>query len=157
VQPRTRTPKTAVAKRAASVQVEHVHKLRKLDQKLYGTDLYPATAPGPLLRRFQALGEVHPIAFGASGEGPSAGMEVLIGRLADACMGATDRGAASPQQRARRGGHREASYAKKSERPAGLRLGVRVAPGRLPRPGGRGTGRHRAFGGTPPRRCLRHG
>jgi hypothetical protein len=121
-----------------SVQVEHMHKLRKLDQKLYGTDLYPATAPGPLLRRFRALGEAHPIAFGAYGE-VSEGMEVLIGRLADACMGATDRGAASPRQRARRSrGHREASCAKKLERPAGLRRGVRAAPRRLPRPGGKG-------------------
>jgi hypothetical protein len=64
--------------------------LRKLDQKLYrlqlyGTDIDPASAqaPGPLLRRFRALGEVHPIVFGAYGE-VSAGMEVLIGRLADA-------------------------------------------------------------------------
>jgi hypothetical protein len=36
-----------------------------------------------LMQRFRALGEVHPIVFGAYGE-VSAGMEVLIGRLADA-------------------------------------------------------------------------
>jgi hypothetical protein len=63
--------------------MEHVHKLRKLDQKPYGTDIDPATAPGPLLQRFRALGEVHPIVFGAYGE-VSAGMEVLISRLAGA-------------------------------------------------------------------------
>jgi hypothetical protein len=80
-----RGPNTGVAKRAASVQVEHVRKLRKLDQKPYGTDTDSASAPGPLLRRFRALGEVHPIVFvfGAYGE-VSAGMEVLIGKLADA-------------------------------------------------------------------------
>jgi hypothetical protein len=61
-----RGPSTGVAKRAASVQVEveHVRKLRKLDQKLYGTDIDSASAPpaGPLLRlrRFRALGEVQP-------------------------------------------------------------------------------------------------
>jgi hypothetical protein len=43
-------------------------KLRKLDQKLYGTDIDSASPPGPLLRRFHALGEVHPIVFGAYGE-----------------------------------------------------------------------------------------
>ena len=78
-----RGPNTGVAKRAASVQVEHVRKLRKLDQKLYGTDIDSASPPGPLLRRFHALGEVHPIVFGAYGE-VSEGMEVLIGKLADA-------------------------------------------------------------------------
>ena len=46
-------------------------------------DIDPATAPVPLLQRFRALSEVHPIVFGAYGE-VSAGMEVLIGRLADA-------------------------------------------------------------------------
>jgi hypothetical protein len=64
-------PSTGVAKRAASsvqVEVEHVRKLRKLDQKLYRTDIDSAFAPGPLLRRFRALGEVHPIVFGAYGE-----------------------------------------------------------------------------------------
>jgi hypothetical protein len=56
---------------AASVQVEHVRKLRKLDQKLYGTDIDSASPPGPaLLRRFHALGEVHPIVFGAYGRQP---------------------------------------------------------------------------------------
>ena len=60
-----RGPNTGVAKRAASVQIEHVRKLRKLDQKLYGTDIDSASPPGPLLRRFHALGEVHPIVFGA--------------------------------------------------------------------------------------------
>jgi hypothetical protein len=63
--------------------VEHVRKLRKLDQKVYGTDIDSASAPGPLLRCFRALSEVHLIVFGAYGE-VSAGMEVLIGRLADA-------------------------------------------------------------------------
>jgi hypothetical protein len=57
--------------------------MRKLVQKLYGTDIDSASAPGPLLRRFHALGEVHPIVFGVYGE-VSAGMEVLIGKLADA-------------------------------------------------------------------------
>jgi hypothetical protein len=33
-----RVKKICVAKRAASVQIEHVRKLRKLDQKLYGTN-----------------------------------------------------------------------------------------------------------------------
>jgi hypothetical protein len=79
-----------VAKRAASVQIEHVRKLRKPDQKLYGTDIDSASPPGPLLRRFHALAEVHPIVFGAYGE-VSEGMEVLIGKLADACMGTADR------------------------------------------------------------------
>jgi hypothetical protein len=47
-----------IAKRAGSVQVEHVRKLRKLDQKLYGTHMLDsASAPGPLVRRFRALGE----------------------------------------------------------------------------------------------------
>jgi hypothetical protein len=57
VQARTHTPpgggSTGVAKHAASVQVEHVRKLRKLDQKLYGTDIDSASAPGPLLKRFR--------------------------------------------------------------------------------------------------------
>jgi hypothetical protein len=48
--------------------------IRKLDQKLYGTDIDSASPPGPLLRRFRALGEVHPIVFGAYGE-VSEGME----------------------------------------------------------------------------------
>jgi hypothetical protein len=51
---------------------------KKLDQKLYGTDIDSASPPGPLLRRFHALGEVRPIVFGAYGE-VSEGMEVLIG------------------------------------------------------------------------------
>ena len=84
-----RGPNTGVAKRAASVQVEHVRKLRKLDQKLYGTDIDSASPPGPLLRRFHALGEVHPIVFGAYGEvserdgGPH--------RQVSRCMGTADR------------------------------------------------------------------
>ena len=85
-----RGPNTGVAKRAASVQVEHVRKLRKLDQKLYGIDIDSASPPGPLLTRFRALGEVHPIVFGAYGE-VSEGMEVLIGKLADAWAPRTDR------------------------------------------------------------------
>jgi hypothetical protein len=36
----------------------------------------------PLLQRFRALGEVHPVVFRAYGE-ISAGMEVLTGQLAD--------------------------------------------------------------------------
>jgi hypothetical protein len=79
-----------------------VRKLRKLDQKLYGTDIDSASPPGPLLRRFRALGEVHPIFFGAYGE-VSEGMEVLIGKLADA-WGTTDRWSVSPGQRTRREG-----------------------------------------------------
>jgi hypothetical protein len=46
---------TGVAKRAAGVQVEHVRKLRKLEQKLYGTDIDSDSAPGHLLRCFRAL------------------------------------------------------------------------------------------------------
>jgi hypothetical protein len=43
-----RGPNTDVAKRAASVQqVEHVRKLRKLDQKLYGNGIDSASALGP--------------------------------------------------------------------------------------------------------------
>jgi hypothetical protein len=60
-----RGPSTGVAKRAASVQVEHVCKWRKLGQKLYGADIDSTSAPGPLLRHFRALREVHPVVFGA--------------------------------------------------------------------------------------------
>jgi hypothetical protein len=110
-----------------------VRKLRKLDQKLYGTDIDPASAPGPLLRCFRALSEVHPIVFGAYGE-VSAGMEVLIGRLADdghhRSLSSISWTTCSPRRASQR-----ASYARKLERPASTRthtssLGARSSASR---------------------------
>ena len=143
-----RGPNTGVAKRAASVQVEHVRKLRKLDQKLYGTDIDSASPPGPLLsllRHFHALGEVHPIVFGAYGE-VSEGMEVLIGKLADAWAPQIADQYLLDNVLAADGGHREehptggnrSGLLQRARAhppwahevlPAGLRSGIRAAPG----------------------------
>jgi hypothetical protein len=123
-----RGPNTGVAKRAASVQVEHVRKVRKLDLKLYGTDIDSASAPGPLLMRFRALGEVHPIVFGdhsgPMGRSVQGWRSCLIGKLADAWAPQIADQYLLDNVLAAEGGHREehpTSYGRKSERPASTR------------------------------------